>query len=143
MIMHDEAAAAGGPEASTRAAVPADRPDRYTAFLQRLRAFMAEREWKQFHNPKDLAIALSIEASELLELFLWKNGDEIPSQVNARGEDIRDEVADVGIYLLQISDALGIDLFDAMASKMEKNARKYPVARAKGSSRKYTELQEE
>jgi dCTP diphosphatase len=128
--MPDAASAAGG-------------PDRHAAFLQSLRAFMAERDWKQYHNPKDLAIALSIEASELLECFLWKNGDEIASRIRTHAEEIRDEVADVGIYLLQISDALGIDLFDAMAAKMEKNARKYPVAKAKGSSRKYTELEKE
>jgi NTP pyrophosphatase (non-canonical NTP hydrolase) len=71
---------------------------------------MAEGDWKQFHNPKDLAIAISLEASELLEHFLWKNGEEIGARVASHGQRIRDESADIGIYLMELCDVLGVDL---------------------------------
>ena len=102
---------------------------------------MAERDWKQFHNPKDMAIALSLESSELLEHFLWKNGADIDARVATHGEAIREEVADIGIYLMELCDVIGIDLVAAMSDKLEKAGAKYPVEKAKGSSRKYTELE--
>ena len=117
-----------------------DPSDGYTAFKERLRNFMEERDWKQFHNPKDLAIALSLEASELLEHFLWKNGEEVSSRVASHGEDIRDEAADIGIYLMELCDVMGVDLVEAMSTKLDKAGLKYPVDKAKGTSRKYTEL---
>ena len=117
-----------------------DVSDAYAAFKERLRDFMNERDWKQFHNPKDLAIALSLEASELLEHFLWKNGEEVSSQVASHGEDIRDEAADIGIYLMELCDVLGVDLVDVISTKLDKAGLKYPVEKAKGTSRKYTEL---
>jgi dCTP diphosphatase len=117
-----------------------DPSDAYAAFKERLRDFMNERDWKQFHNPKDLAIALSLEASELLEHFLWKNGEEVSSQVASHGEDIRDEAADIGIYLMELCDVLGVDLVEVMSTKLDKAGLKYPVEKAKGTSRKYTEL---
>jgi dCTP diphosphatase len=117
-----------------------DGSNGYAAFKERLRDFMNERDWKQFHNPKDLAIALSLEASELLEHFLWKNGEEVSSHVASHGEDIRDEAADIGIYLMELCDVLGVDLVEAMSAKLDKAGLKYPVEKAKGTSRKYTEL---
>ncbi len=103
----------------------------YPAFKARLRRFMEERDWKQFHNPKDLAIAISLEASEILEHFLWKNGAEIDSRVESHREEIRDEAADVGIYLMELCVVLGVDLVQAMSAKLEK---------AGLTSRKYAEL---
>ena len=116
--------------------------DGYGTFKTALRRFMEERDWMQFHNPKDLAIAISLEASELLEHFLWKNGEEIGSRVRTHGEKIREEAADIGIYLMELCHVLGVDLVEEMFAKLEKAALKYPVDRAKGSSQKYSELNE-
>ncbi len=115
--------------------------ERSQAILQRIRSFMVERDWKQFHNPKDLAIALSIESAELLEHFLWKTEEEVRERTKSHAGEIRDEVADVGIYLFELADVLGIDLLQAMSDKLDKNAMKYPVEKARGSNRKYTELE--
>lgn len=103
----------------------------------RARLFRDEREWGQFHNPKDLAIALSVEASELLDVFRWSGPD---TSVGERSEKAAEELADVAIYCIFLSDALGIDLPDAIASKLDTNSVKYPVAKAKGNARKYTQL---
>lgn len=104
---------------------------------------MEERDWKQFHNPKDMAIALSLESSELLEHFLWKNGADIDAKVATHREAIREEIADIGIYLVELCDVLGIDLVAAMSDKLDKAGLKYPVEKAKGSSKKYSELERE
>jgi dCTP diphosphatase len=101
---------------------------------------MVDRDWKQFHNPKDLAIAISLESSELLEHFLWQNGPEIDARVAKHSVAIREEAADIGIYLMELCDVLGIDLVAVMADKLSKAGIKYPVEKAKGSSKKYTEL---
>ncbi len=102
--------------------------------LQRLRQFRDERDWKQFHNPKDLAVALSIEASELLEAFLWKTPEA------ANPDKVKEELADVLAYALLLSDAYGFDVQKIVLEKIERNEQKYPVAKAKGSAKKYTEL---
>ena len=101
---------------------------------EQLRQFTAERDWDKFHNPKDLAIALSIEANELLEAFLWKD----PSEANR--EKVKEELADVFNYALLLADKYGFDVIDIVKEKIEKNAVKYPVAKAKGTAKKYTEL---
>jgi dCTP diphosphatase len=108
--------------------------------ISKIRAFRDERDWAQFHNPKDMAIALSIETNELLEHFLWKNPQEVADRIATKREEIEDELADIGIYLTELADNLGVDLLAAMERKLEKNAKKYPVAKAKGSNSKYTEL---
>ena len=108
--------------------------------LQEIRKFRDERDWMQFHNPKDLAAAISIEASELLELFLWKTNEQMERELESKRDAIADEIADIAIYLFELADNLGIGLLEAMHSKLQKNAAKYPVDRAKGSSRKYTDL---
>ena len=103
--------------------------------------FRDEREWKQFHSPKELAIQVVLEATELLELMQWKNGAELAEQLEKRREDVGDELADVLHGIILIADEMGIDLSQAFALKMEKNARKYPVEKARGSSKKYTEYE--
>jgi NTP pyrophosphatase (non-canonical NTP hydrolase) len=108
--------------------------------LRRIRKFRDERDWMQFHNPKNLAASIVIEAAELLEQFQWKTGEESERHAQAKKEAIADEIADVAIYLLELADNLDIDLIQAINSKLDKNARKYPVEKAKGVSTKYTEL---
>ncbi len=108
--------------------------------LERLISFRRERDWEQFHNPKDLAISLSIEASELLEWFQWKTNDEINSQLKSeKRQALEDELADVTAYLAYLCHDLGVDINQALATKIEKNAAKYPVAQVKGLADKYTE----
>jgi dCTP diphosphatase len=107
---------------------------------ERIRRFRDERDWMQFHNHKDMATALAIEAAELQELFLWKQGEEINVTASSKQEQLKEELADVAVYLLELADNLGIDLGEAIVQKLEKNAAKYPVHKAKGSSAKYTEL---
>jgi len=99
-----------------------------------LRRFNEERDWDQFHNGKDLAIGLSVEASELLEAFLWK----APENVNP--DKIREELADVLNYAFQMADKYNLDIKEIMLDKIRRNAEKYPVEKAKGSARKYNEL---
>jgi len=108
--------------------------------VQKIREFRDARDWRQFHNPKDMAIAISVESAELLEHFLWRNTTEVEKRVAEKKEPISDEIADIGIYLFELSDILGIDLIAAMERKLAKNAAKYPVEKAKGSNKKYTEL---
>lgn len=105
-----------------------------------LRAFAAERDWEQFHSPKNLAAALSVEAAELLEHFQWLSEEQSLSLPTEKHEAVAEEVADVLLYLLQLADKLGIDPVEAARKKLETNARKYPVDRAKGNSKKYSEL---
>lgn len=102
--------------------------------LDELRRFNSERDWDQFHNGKDLAVALSIEASELLEAFLWKSAEEAPLS------KIKEELADVLNYAFQMADRYNLDIKQIMLDKLAKNAAKYPVEKAKGSAKKYNEL---
>ncbi|MCX6926216.1 MAG: nucleotide pyrophosphohydrolase [Verrucomicrobia bacterium] len=108
--------------------------------IQRIREFRDARDWRQFHNPKDMAIAISVESAELLEHFLWKTNAEVEKRIAEKMEQVSDEIADIGIYLFELSDILGIDLIAAMERKLGKNAAKYPVEKARGSNKKYTEL---
>src|SRR5574341_1219166 len=102
-------------------------------------AFRDERDWKQFHNPKDLAISIMLEAAELLEHFQWKTPDEVESFLAAAENRRRlgEEMADVLILLVSLADAVGLDLLAAARAKLRENAVKYPVERAKGSAKKY------
>lgn len=101
-------------------------------------SFSEERDWKQYHNPKDLALSLSLEAAELLELFQWLDSDEA---VKKNRDKMREELADIIVYALDFAEALGFDdLNSLIMDKMKKNAEKYPVSKAKGSNKKYTEL---
>lgn len=108
-----------------------------------LRAFAHARDWAQFHTPKNLACALSVEASELLEHFQWLTDAQSRSLTPAKTAEVAEEAADVFLYLLQLCDQLGIDLVAAAHAKMLVNAKKYPVEIARGSSAKYSELKAE
>lgn len=104
-----------------------------------LRAFNAARDWGQFHNPRNLAMALSVEAAELLELFLWCQDEGPQPALPERQAKVDDEAADVLICLLNLCDHAGVDLEAAFWKKLEKNGAKYPVERARGSMRKHDE----
>ena len=99
-----------------------------------IRAFRDARDWSQFHNSKDLALALSVEASELLELYLWKGNED------ADPDRLKEELADIMMYALLLVDKHGLDLFEIIESKIKKNNEKYPVEKAKGNAKKYNEL---
>lgn len=103
-------------------------------------AFRDARNWEQFHNPKDTAVSLLLEAAEFLEHFQWKSSDEIKEHLKKKHEDVSDELADVFYWVLLISHDMKIDLEGAFKRKMAQNEKKYPVNRAKGSHKKYTEL---
>ncbi|MES1051768.1 nucleotide pyrophosphohydrolase [Bacillus thuringiensis] len=105
--------------------------------LEKVLKFRDDRNWKQFHNPKDLAISLSLEASELLENFQWKSSEEA---VETKKEDMKDELADVLIYSMLLADQLDIDLEEIIINKIEKNNKKYPVEKSRDSKKKYNEI---
>ena len=141
-------AAAGG---NVSGSDPADTPGDSTApeaaplasltdLRDRLRQFAAERDWDQFHSPKNLAIALSVEASELLEHFQWLTDAASASLGDRERARVREELADVLLYLVRLADRLDVDLLAAARDKIALNAKKYPADKARGSSRKYTDL---
>jgi dCTP diphosphatase len=107
---------------------------------QCLRDFAKVRDWEQFHSPKNLASALSVEAAELLEHFQWLTEEQSRQLAAPKKAEVAAEAADVFLYLLQLCDKLQIDLLDAARTKLVVNAEKYPVERALGSSKKYTEI---
>jgi NTP pyrophosphatase (non-canonical NTP hydrolase) len=99
--------------------------------MARIRKFRDDRDWQQFHNPKDLAVSISIEAAELLELFQWKSAEQSARFAAENKERVSEEIADVAIYLVELADITGIDLASAIDDKLAKNARKYPVENRK------------
>lgn len=101
---------------------------------EKLREFRDHRDWAQFHNPKDLAMAISIEANELLELYLWKESKEVDK------DRVKEELADVLSYCVYLAMNYDLDIFEIMDQKIDSNDRKYPVAKAKGNAKKYNEL---
>ena len=108
--------------------------------LAELLSFRQKRNWEQFHKPKDLAISLSVEAAELLEIFQWKTNEEVAALIATESKQrIEDEVADVAIMLSFLCHDLSIDLNSAVRSKLEKNEVKYPAERVRGSMKKYTD----
>ncbi len=107
---------------------------------QQLLTFRRERDWEQFHNPKDIAISLSIEAAELLEWFQWRTPDEVQTMLASdKREALEDEIADVAVYLTYLCHDLQIDLPAVISRKMQKNAAKYPKDKVKGRADKYNE----
>ncbi|SCK03208.1 MazG nucleotide pyrophosphohydrolase domain [uncultured Clostridium sp.] len=100
--------------------------------IERIRKFRKDRDWDQFHTPENLAKAISIESGELLEHFLWDN--------KYNKEEVCEELADVMVYCLHMADSLGVNIEEIINKKMDKNEKKYPVEKAKGNSKKYTEL---
>jgi NTP pyrophosphatase (non-canonical NTP hydrolase) len=109
------------------------------ALQQRVAAFAAARDWEPFHSPKNLAMALSVEAAELVEEFQWLTEEQSRALDAERRERVRLELADVFIYLLRIADKLGVDLVAAANDKIVLNEKKYPAGRVRGDARKYTE----
>jgi len=108
--------------------------DNWKELQEALIAFRNERDWEQFHNPKDLALALSIEAAELNELFLWKKAEQ------ADPDKIKEELADVLAYAILLAEKYDLDINEIVLAKIRKNGEKYPVHKAKGSATKYDEL---
>jgi len=105
-----------------------------TDIVDTILKFRNERDWEQFHNPKDLALAINVEAGELLELFLWKNADE------ADKEKVKEEIADILIFSFLISDKYRFNIKEIILEKIEKNEKNYPIEKVRGSSKKYTEI---
>lgn len=110
-----------------------------TALRDALRKFAAERDWDQFQSPKNLASALAVEAAELLEPFQWLTEEQSKNLTPAQLAAVREEMADVLLYLIRLADKLDVDLVQSAQQKIEINARKYPVETARGSSKKFTE----
>ena len=107
---------------------------------KKLLAFRAERDWEKFHNPKDMAISLALEAAEVLEHFQWKNCEEVKQYAESNKQALGEELADVFNWVLLLSYDLKIDLLKASADKIKKNQEKYPVEKAKGQATKYIDL---
>ncbi|UMY66877.1 MULTISPECIES: nucleotide pyrophosphohydrolase [unclassified Flavobacterium] len=111
--------------------------DKYRKVIDTLHQFRDERDWAQFHDSKNLALAISIEAAELNELFLWKKGDEV-EQVNP--DKLKEELADVLAFSFLLAEKHGLDIFEIVLEKVKQNDQKYPVEKARGTARKYDEL---
>jgi NTP pyrophosphatase (non-canonical NTP hydrolase) len=108
----------------------------------RLRDFAKERDWDQYHTPKNLSMALIAEAAELIEHFQWVNGEQSHILEDKKRQSVEEEIADILIYLVRISDKLGIDLYKAAERKLVINEKKYPADKVRGSAKKYTEYEE-
>lgn len=106
----------------------------------RIRTFRDAREWRQFHSPKDMSVAIIAEAGELLQHFVWQTPEQSERRAVEKLPEIREEIADVAILLFELADNIGVRLDDAMLDKLEKNERRYPAAKARGSNAKYNEL---
>lgn len=115
-------------------------PTTIEALTAEIRAFRDARDWLQFHNPKELAVAITAEAGELLQHFVWQDAAQSEQRVKDRRAEIESEIADVAILLFELADNSGIDLAAAMRAKLARNEERYPVAKARGSNRKYNEL---
>lgn len=107
---------------------------------EKIKRFRDERNWSQFHNHKDMAISLVLEAGELLEHFQWKSPEEVASHGEHMKEEISEEIADIAIYLFELADNLGINLSEAVENKLKKNDERYPVKKARGRHTKYNKL---
>jgi dCTP diphosphatase len=110
------------------------------ALTAEIRAFRDARDWLQFHNPKELAVAIAAEAGELLQHFVWQSHEQSDRRLVDRRDQIASEIADVAILLFELADNSGIDLAAAMRAKLARNEERYPADRARGSNAKYNEL---
>ena len=110
------------------------------SIIQKIKKFRDDRDWMQFHNHKDMALSLVLEASEVLEHFQWKSPEEVNNYGKTCKDEISEELADVALYLFELSDNLGIDITKAIHKKLKKNAKKYPIKKAKGKHTKYNKL---
>lgn len=111
--------------------------DKYNKIIQELIQFRNDRDWEQFHDSKNLALAISLEAAELNELFLWKTDDEVE---NINKDRLKEEIADILSFTFLLAEKHNLDVFDIVSEKIKKNAQKYPVDKAKGTAKKYNEL---
>ncbi len=107
----------------------------------RIRQFAEERDWRQYHSPKNLSMALIAEAAELVEHFQWLTEEQSANLDSQKLEEVRQEIADIQIYLITIADRLNVDLLEAVADKLDINAKKYPADKVRGLSKKYTEYE--
>jgi dCTP diphosphatase len=114
--------------------------DTIQSLTAEIRAFRDARDWLQFHNPKELAVAVAAEAGELLQHFVWQSHEQSERRVTERRDEIASEIADVAILLFELADNSGIDLAAAMRAKLARNEERYPVHLARGSNAKYNEL---
>jgi len=108
--------------------------------IEKIKKFRDERDWMQFHDPKNMAVSIILEASELLEHFQWKTVKEVEEYAKQHHDEITDEIADIALYLFELADNLGINLTEAMEKKLKKNAAKYPPEKARGKHTKYNKL---
>jgi dCTP diphosphatase len=115
--------------------------DSLSELRARINQFVQERDWEQFHSPKNLAMAMIVEAAELVEHFQWDTIEESHQLTPEKREQVAHELADTFVYLLRIAEVTGIDLIAAANAKIELNAKKYPVDKAKGSNAKYTKYE--
>lgn len=114
--------------------------DKVKAIIEKIKNFRDERDWMQFHDPKNMAVSIILEASELLEHFQWKTVEEVEEYTKQNRKDIKDEIADIALYLFELADNLGIGLINAMEGKLKKNEMRYPVKKSKGKHTKYNRL---
>ena len=114
--------------------------DRFDKLKKMALSFRDERDWRQFHSPKNLAEGLSVEAAELLENFLWITPDQSRHLNEEKKSRIKPELADIFVFLIYLCEEMGVDLFDETEKKIEHNAQKYPLHKAKGNHKKYTDL---
>lgn len=115
--------------------------DSLNELRSRLQAFVEERDWQQFHSPKNLAMAMIVEAAELVEHFQWLTEQQSLDLAAEKREQVAHEIADTFVYLLRMADVLGIDLIAAANAKIDLNAKKYPAEKVRGSNAKYTEYE--
>ena len=114
--------------------------ERIEKIMERILAFRDARDWKQFHNPKDMSLSLTLEAAEVMEHFQWKNSEEMLKHTNEHKLEIGEELADVLYWVLLMANDINIDVLKALEMKMDKNEAKYPVDKAKGKHTKYNKL---
>lgn len=117
-----------------------DKGTTISELKEKVKSFSEERDWDQYHNAKELAIGISTEASELLEHFRFKSPEQVDEMFKERRGELNEELADVLYFVIRLSQRYDIDLATELSNKLEKNAKKYPVEKAKGSNKKYTEL---
>lgn len=115
--------------------------DSLQQLTERVRAFVQARDWEQFHTPKNLAMAMIVEAAELVEIFQWETPEQSQQMDAKKREQVSHELADTMVYLIRLADVLGVDLIQAANEKIELNAQKYPADKVRGSNAKYTEYE--
>lgn len=114
--------------------------DSIAGLTERIQDFVDAREWRKYHNAKDLSVAIATEAGELMQHFVWQQEDQVEERVAAKRDEIASEIADVGILLFELADNLGFKLGEVMEAKLANNEIRYPVEKSRGNNLKYSEL---